>query len=408
MFRVAWGAKALVLVFVWLAVAWVMPDSMLHAPGADPDGYVAFARTWSTHGVFGPSDSLPSAYRSPGYPALLVPLIGNPAGSTWLILGLHLAAGLGTMVLAVALARECGAGTWAPLAGWLVALDPLLARQGSLVMTETVFAALLTGIVLGWMRLARSVPAGGARVSLGSVGLGLLVGAAALVRPIAWPCWLAIGIIAWRQGRFKVWLWGLVVALAVLAPWAVRNQRLFGTPIFTTTHGGYTLWLGQNPDYYREVVAPGRRVWPEDGFRAWTAANEKATAGMDEPARDRFFRDQALSWMRANKLPALHAIAEHIRAFWSPAPNYGPRWARWLCGVFYAAVFALGGLALVQVRSWRPPTVALPLLLLVFTAVHALYWSDARMRTPLVACIAVLASLGAGRLETLSRRKGTA
>ena len=38
--------------------------------------------------------------------------------------------------------------------------------------------------------------------------------------------------------------------LLVLSPWAIRNQLQFGRPIVTTTHGGYTLLLANNPEFY--------------------------------------------------------------------------------------------------------------------------------------------------------------
>ena len=49
---------------------------------------------------------------------------------------------------------------------------------------------------------------------------------------------------------------------AVLAPWAVRNALVLGEPVWTTTHGGYTLALANNEVYYRDVLggSPGQ-VW---------------------------------------------------------------------------------------------------------------------------------------------------
>src|SRR5262249_51902540 len=42
----------------------------------------------------------------------------------------------------------------------------------------------------------------------------------------------------------------LMAAAAVVSPWAIRNYRGFGKPIVTTTHGGYTLFLGNNGEFY--------------------------------------------------------------------------------------------------------------------------------------------------------------
>ena len=48
----------------------------------------------------------------------------------------------------------------------------------------------------------------------------------------------------------------------VISPWMIRNLLVFGEPVWTTTHGGYTLALANNPVYYREVLnGPPGRVW---------------------------------------------------------------------------------------------------------------------------------------------------
>ena len=83
--------------------------------------------------------------------------------------------------------------------------------------------------------------------------------------------------------------------LVVLSPWMIRNLLQFGEPIWTTTHGGYTLALANNPVYYREVLdGPPGRVWTgHDQWVWWDSVNRK-TAGMSEPEADRYLRDEAL------------------------------------------------------------------------------------------------------------------
>jgi len=46
----------------------------------------------------------------------------------------------------------------------------------------------------------------------------------------------------------------------VLSPSMIRNLALFGEPVWTTTHGGYTLALANNPVYYRNVL--DGEPWP--------------------------------------------------------------------------------------------------------------------------------------------------
>src|SRR5690606_35279243 len=61
-----------------------------------------------------------------------------------------------------------------------------------------------------------------------------------------------------------------VVAM-IVGGWTLRNQRRLGQPIWATTHGGYTLLLGNNPPFY-DYVRHGRFgvAWDAgDFFRKW-------------------------------------------------------------------------------------------------------------------------------------------
>src|SRR5690606_16206458 len=46
---------------------------------------------------------------------------------------------------------------------------------------------------------------------------------------------------------------GLVMVLAV-GGWTWRNKSAMGKPIWATTHGGYTLLLGNNPSFYEYLA----------------------------------------------------------------------------------------------------------------------------------------------------------
>ena len=54
------------------------------------------------------------------------------------------------------------------------------------------------------------------------------------------------------DGRLRLMRGGLlaVTLVLVLSPWMIRNLLVFGEPVWTTTHGGYTLALANNPVYY--------------------------------------------------------------------------------------------------------------------------------------------------------------
>src|SRR5690606_30600473 len=105
--------------------------------------------------------------------------------------------------------------------------------------------------------------------------------------------WLPPG--TWRERLSR----SLVLALATTAtmtPWAVRNWRLFGEPVWTTTHGGYTLALANNPAYYDAVLnGPPGAVWSGPSQQRWWSGVERRTAGLPEPQADRTLRNEAVA-----------------------------------------------------------------------------------------------------------------
>ena len=223
---------------------------------------------------------------------------------------LHLALGAGTVWLTATAARGSGLSrNRALFAAFIVACDPVLVWQSRSVMTETPTAFLLA---LGFAGLCRPGTWGPV---LGGAGLGL----AALCRPSVLPGTLltiAAAAIA-RPGAAGARLVraGMIAAavLIVLSPWMIRNFVQFGEPIWTTTHGGYTLALANNPVYYREVLdGPPGRVWTgHDQWIWWDSVNRK-TSGMSEAQADRFMRDEALRLARAE--PAAFATRDNRAA----------------------------------------------------------------------------------------------
>jgi hypothetical protein len=282
-------------------------------------------------------------------------------------------------------------GKRALIASCLVACDPVLISQGRAVMTETptaflVAATLAALSVRGWLGPV-----------LGGLGLGL----AALCRPSVLAATVLVilaafvakpGSLANRAVRGSL----LVVTIGVvLSPWAVRNTFWFGEPIFTTTHGGYTLALANNPVYYRDVLnGPPGRVWSGHDQWLWWDQVNRATAGMSEPRADRYLR--AVVWELARERPVDFARASLARldCFWGLAPAAsvysGPiRWATVAWTIPFWIAMLLG---LVQAELWRWPRIAAPLVVAGLTLVHSVFWTDLRMRAPIVPAIALIAA----------------
>jgi hypothetical protein len=190
----------------------------------------------------------------------------------------------------------------------------------------------------------------------------------------------------------------LVLALAMTAaliPWAARNAWVFGIPVWTTTHGGYTLALANNEVYYRDVLnGPPGAVWTGGEQWGWWDSVNRATEGMTEPEADAFLRNTV--WKLAANQPGtfFHACVSRLARFWSPAPAigvYSPA-IRWATALWTLPLWIALALGLFRRQLWKWPQVAAPLCVIGLTLVHTLYWTDLRMRAPIVPAIALIAA----------------
>jgi hypothetical protein len=358
----------------------------------DPDNYLPLARSLASGRGFA-LDGRPTAYRPPLYPLALAPLaaaLGDRVAGG--VAALHLALGAGTILMTATAARRWGLAPPSALgAAAVVALDPVLVAQGRSVMTETL-AAFLTAATLA--ALSRPGPAGAA---LGGLGFGLgslcrpsFVPAAALTALAA----LAFGPGSRRERGGRAALVALATG-ACLAPWAARNAMAVGAPVWTTTHGGYTLYLANNPVYYDEVVnGPPGAVWTGHNQWLWFDAVNRSTRGLGEPAADRAMRAAALRVIASRPRDFLHASAARLGRFWglAPAGAVYPRWLRLASAAWTAPLWAALAVGLTARPLWRWPRVAAPAVVVALSLVHAAYWTDLRMRAPITPAVALIAA----------------
>jgi 4-amino-4-deoxy-L-arabinose transferase-like glycosyltransferase len=382
-------------VFSAVLASIVLRGAMLgHGTGQfdDPDNYLPLARSVA-EGRGLALDGRLTAYRPPLYPLILAPLFLLEGQHAFVVAGLlHLALGAGTVALTAAATNRFGYGRRrATAAAWIVACDPVLAWQCRFIMTETLTAFLIAGALF-----ALALPRW-----RGSTLGGAILGLASLSRPSILPgAFLVIlaALLVRREPLRQRARHSLLIALAlllVLTPWAVRNALVFGEPVWTTTHGGYTLALANNEVYYRDVLnGPAGRVWTGADQWLWWDSVNRAAAGMPEPQADRFLRDRALELALREPVDFTRATLQRLARFWSIAPAmavYKP-FVRYTTAAWTLPLWIALGLGLCRSPSWRWPQITAPLMLVGLTLVHAFYWTDLRMRAPVVPAIAVLAA----------------
>ncbi|AUX39312.1 hypothetical protein SOCE26_007010 [Sorangium cellulosum] len=172
-------------------------------------------------------------------------------------------AGALLVVVVHRLARYATTPTRARVAALLAALSPGLIVYAALLMTEPLAAL---GLVTAPWLLARDAARG--RVARGAVLAGVALGLTALVRPQSLLCAPALALLAWRGpagaaggvtagaagGWRAAWRRGALAvalssaaALAVVAPWTIRNCRVMDGCALISTNGGWNLAIGSFP-----------------------------------------------------------------------------------------------------------------------------------------------------------------
>ena len=409
----------------------------------DHDAYRSLAHNIAIgKGYVHPATNEPTAYRPPLYP-LILSVILYSGGHEWAIGMLQLALGIATVVLTWWIGKHLRLGWSGYMAAGIVAADPLLLQYSTLVMSETLGTFLVTLLMVlhvsqirdnmdarksdlhnGDQLPGRDQETCDLSVVRGSAW-GCVLGLCVLCRPAIWG--FAAVMAAWwlcrsrrrRMGkdcttwdRLGITTFGVtLVALAVtVSPWLIRNMLVFGRPILTTTHGGYTLLLGNNPVFYREVVAkPWGTVWDDAGADSnqpswYRSLQNQMTQDLGESVgeviRDQWMHERAWQAIRAEPTRFTQACGLRFLRIWNvmplgPAATSLPRVVLWGIVGFYLVVdvgLVLGLCRYLLIRSaaWTP----IVLLVGTITIVHLFYWANMRMRAPLVPAIALLTMYG--------------
>lgn len=382
---------------------------LLFAPGAlvaDPDGYRGLAEHLLERGSLGHA-GVPTAYRPPLYPLLLTVAVAMGDSSRAAIGLLHLVLGVATVSIVWHLGRRLGLGDYALLAALLVACDPILLGQSTLVMSETL-ATFLAVVSLFALTAAAERPS-----AVRVIAAGACLGLAALCRPtfLVWAAAAGVVLPALadsRPARLRVLASFAAGLAAVLAPWAVRNQVQFGRPILATTHGGYTLLLGNNPSFY-DYVGRGAwgSVWNAHVFIEDWAERLRRREPADELESDRMAYAEAWQNIRSRPAAFCRACLVRVGRFWAPLPHQATgavargQAVRYAVGFWYIVELALAAVGAAAIfrgfagrRSGHTVWIWGLLLVLSFTAVHTVYWTNMRMRAPLMPVVALAAAVG--------------
>jgi 4-amino-4-deoxy-L-arabinose transferase-like glycosyltransferase len=234
----------------------------VHFPAITDDShiYASLATNWLQHGVYGQTQSghpekqiLPTDTRLPGYPAFLAAIFWLfGAGNFKAVMLTQILIDLATCLIVADLARRAVSERAARIAFVLAALCPFLANYAAAVLTETLeifFTALAldcAAAALNRMHAARAEVRAEAGAEPGAIdqtcrklwaATGAGIAACILLRPdggiLLAAVALYLAVLAWRHRADRKTLAEIlgagiivvVIALAPLAPWTIRNFR---------------------------------------------------------------------------------------------------------------------------------------------------------------------------------------
>jgi hypothetical protein len=366
----------------------------------------------------------PELARTPGYPLVLA--LGELAGNMLAVtLAVQVIVNCLTVFGVAALALAMGAGTRvAMVAAAMYAVEPSSIIYVTKVLTETLFTAFVTGLLVAftcWLR-------GGSKVDL-VIG-GVCLAAGCFVRPILYyaPVLLALlGMMAWqRQGSRRRALADValffVVAVMPIAAWRARNAMVAG-------YDGFAAITDVNLMEYRAAGAIARRSGEPIAQvqlrirREWNAdqsltATGRFARGHERAGKYHGMRARAEEIIRNDPMAvAADAVAGAARTIfgrdtseWSSLLGLTPRSVGWqaMRVVLTALWLSMLGLAVAGLVRGRwdihglLPALVLSVYLVAVAAGPEAY---SRFRLAIVPPIAVLAACGAIQLSALRGRR---
>ena len=201
--------------------------------------------------------------------------------------------------------------------------------------------------------------------------------------------------------------------LLLVVPWIVRNAIQLQVPIFTTTHGGYTLHLGNNANFFADVASDNwRTIWSEADFQTWENENLQAMiatgAEGSEILADQWHYRAARSWIGAHPVEFMTCCVVRVCRFWALRPLRLPTplddtVITSAISLWYFFLFAgsLAGGWMARHHSGQL-VVSIAIIATSLTAVHAIYWSNMRFRAPLNPLLMILLCFA---VDAISRKR---
>lgn len=344
------------------------------------------ALSLSNHGTYADAYGAgigPTAHTPPLLPmmlALIVRIVGTgPAGKLLQSTLACIAAALSFALLPV-LARECQLGGWCGVsAGIIGAIAPVNFWAQTTGYFDAPYTMLgLTALCIAmcgyWMRAYFPLRA--------AIYLGLLSGILCLLNATILQIlvgWSLFGLWNFKQnlGKFSIFMATIAaVILMCLLPWAQRNFKSLGQPIWTRSNFGLELQVSNNDEASADAEVNMRS--PSNPHPHTEPKERERVRKMGELAYMQAKKAEALFWMRSHPGRLFQLMAFRIFYFWFPPMT---RWWQ-SCAEAVTTLLAFAGL-ITLFRKKHPSALILFAVLLFYPAIYLVIQVSPRYRCPI-------------------------
>lgn len=337
----------------------------------------------------------------PAFPLLLAALHWLDGGpDRYRLIGLVQAAlSAVTVVASYVIGRELFSRAAGAIGAVAVALHPALIFYSAVAVFPPVYEHALTAVVfVTVLALIRH------RTVLRGSAFGIAAALAVVLRPnVALAMAAVLAGLALRPAR-KALVVAAVIPLAVILATSARNAAVVGSAAPTPT-GCTQLWVGNNPwSMGGAMTSDGTSV-----FDAMDGDLKARIYGRSEPEQERAFCEATAAFF-ADQPRATVWQLQKLFYFWWFSPVAGllyPPGAIEVYKLAYAieVVLVLAGAVAVWRSGWRAGLVGILTLMVVISAVQALFYVDGRHRLIVEPALAALAGCGAVALAVTLRRR---
>ncbi len=339
----------------------------------DERQYHTLAKNIVEHHRYTYNGTSPTAYRPPGYPAILSLFVFLGASPVHLRIVNFIALGLSLYLLNKILTAQSSplAGTLGPL---LVVCYPVLFYTAGTLYPQTIGALLLIVIVLLLTRKERPYWA--------FIAGGLLFGCLVLTIPIfllILPVF-AIWLYFWQESmKVTRVLTVIAVACVPIGMWSARNYATFDEFLLISSNSGRNLLLGNC-----ENTTPKTGVVDTSRYDA-----EADRLNLNEVARDRYCRSKAIEFVLDHKIRATKLYVQKTLNYFNYTNRISTKGETSVAKdilmlVTYGPLALMLFLRVLLLGRFKPSRFEALLIILYFSSAlfHAIFFTRIRFRLP--------------------------